>query len=41
MVSLVLAVATIPLLVWFAGKVYRNAVLRTGARVPLREALRG
>lgn len=40
-VSLVLAVATIPLLVWFAGKVYRNAVLRTGARVPLREALRG
>lgn len=40
-VSLVLAVATIPLLVWFAGTVYRNAVLRTGARVPLREALRG
>lgn len=40
-VSLVLAVATIPLLVWFAGTIYRNAVLRTGARVPLREALRG
>jgi ABC-2 type transport system permease protein len=39
--SLVLALATIPLLVWFAGTVYRNAVLRTGARVPLREALRG
>lgn len=40
-VSLVLAVASIPLLVWFAGTIYRNAVLRTGARVPLREALRG
>ncbi len=39
--SLLVALAFIPLLVWFAGVVYRNAVLRTGARVPLREALRG
>jgi ABC-2 type transport system permease protein len=39
--ALVLAVLTIPVLVWLAGRIYRNAVLRTGARVPLREALRG
>lgn len=37
--ALALSLATIPVLVWFAGRVYRNAVLRTGARVPLREAL--
>lgn len=35
-----LSVAIVPLLVWIAGRVYANAVLRTGARVPLREALR-
>jgi ABC-2 type transport system permease protein len=38
--SVALAVALIPLLVWFAGRVYRNAVMRTGSRVKLREALR-
>jgi ABC-2 type transport system permease protein len=40
----VLAVAPvvlmIPALVWLSGRIYRNAVLRTGAPVRLREALR-
>ena len=40
-IALVLTLAFIPLLVWVSGLVYENAVLRTGARVPLREALRG
>jgi ABC-2 type transport system permease protein len=39
--ALALAILTIPVLVWLTGRIYRNAVLRTGARVPLREALRG
>lgn len=39
-IALVLTLAFIPLLVWVSGLVYKNAVLRTGARVPLREALR-
>ena len=39
-VSVVLAVALIPALVWFSGRVYRNAVLRSGSRVKLRDALR-
>lgn len=30
----------IPLLVWFTGRVYSNAVLRTGSRVKLKDALR-
>ncbi|MGH3444788.1 MAG: ABC transporter permease [Nocardioidaceae bacterium] len=38
-VSLALAVAAIPLLVALAGRTYRNGVVRTGARVGLREAL--
>jgi len=38
--SLTLTVATIGALAWFAGRVYRNAVLRTGAKVKLRAALR-
>lgn len=38
--ALGLTLALIPLLVWVSGLVYKNAVLRTGARVPLREALR-
>ena len=33
-------IIVIPLLVWFAGRVYSNAVLRTGARIRLRDALR-
>jgi len=38
--SLALSLALIPVLVWGAGRIYSNAVLRTGARVRLREALR-
>jgi ABC-2 type transport system permease protein len=38
--SIVLALATIAAITWLGGKVYANAVLRTGARVKLREALR-
>ena len=32
-----LAVVCIPLLTYVAGRIYRGGVLRTGARVPLRE----
>ncbi|HEX4700945.1 MAG TPA: ABC transporter permease [Pseudonocardiaceae bacterium] len=35
-----LVVVLIPLLIWFAARIYRNAVLRTGARVKLSQALR-
>ncbi|HWE88960.1 MAG TPA: ABC transporter permease [Pseudonocardiaceae bacterium] len=38
--AVALVLATIPLLVWLAGRIYRNAVLRTGARVRLSQALR-
>jgi ABC-2 type transport system permease protein len=38
--SLAISLAVIPILVWGAGRIYSNAVLRTGARVRLREALR-
>lgn len=38
--SLGLAVAMVPLLLWLAGRMYRNAVMRTGTRVRLRDALR-
>lgn len=38
--SIVLVVALIPTLIWFAGRIYRNAVMRTGAKVKLGEALR-
>lgn len=38
--SLVLALAMIPVLVWFSGKIYGRAVLRTGAKVKLSEVLR-
>lgn len=34
-----LAVVLIVVLVWLAGRVYRNAVLRTGTRVSLKDAL--
>ncbi|HEY6934178.1 MAG TPA: ABC transporter permease [Marmoricola sp.] len=40
LVALVLAVASIPLLVLLTGRLYRNGVVRTGARVSLRVALR-
>jgi ABC-2 type transport system permease protein len=38
--SVGLVVALIPVLVWFSGRIYRNAVMRVGARVKLRDALR-
>jgi ABC-2 type transport system permease protein len=37
--SLGLSLALIPVLVWLAGRIYSNAVLRSGGRVKLREAL--
>ena len=37
--SLGLSLAVIPVLVWLAGRVYSNAVLRSGGRIKLREAL--
>ncbi len=39
--TVTLAVGILPVLVWLTGRIYGNAVLRTGARVSLREALRG
>ena len=38
--AIMLALAAIAAITWLGGKVYANAVLRTGARVKLREALR-
>lgn len=38
--AITLALAAIAAITWLGGKVYANAVLRTGARVKLREALR-
>ncbi|WP_370943312.1 ABC transporter permease [Amycolatopsis sp. cg5] len=38
--SVVLVLATIPLLIWFAGRMYSGAVMRTGAKVKLRDALK-
>lgn len=38
--AIVLALAAIAAITWLGGKVYANAVLRTGARVKLREALK-
>ena len=40
-VSALVTLAAIVLVVRLAGRVYRNSILRTGARVGLREALRG
>ena len=37
--AVVLTLALIAALVWFAGRVYSNAVLRMGAKIRLREAL--
>ena len=37
--SLGLSLALIPVLVWLAGRIYSNAVLRSGGRVKLRDAL--
>ena len=38
--AVLLALVTIPALVWLSGRIYRNAVVRTGARVKLADALR-
>ncbi len=38
--SVALVVALIPLLVWLAGRIYANAVMRSGSRVKLKDALR-
>jgi ABC-2 type transport system permease protein len=38
--SVGLVLALIPLLVWLAGRIYANAVMRSGARVKLRDALK-
>ena len=40
LLAVVLALLAIAAITWLGGKVYANAVLRTGARVKLREALR-
>ncbi len=37
--SVGLSIALVPLLVWLAGRMYANSVLRTGARVSVRQAL--
>ncbi|WP_092529673.1 ABC transporter permease [Amycolatopsis arida] len=39
--SIVLTLLTVALFTWLAGRVYRNAVLHTGARMKLRDALKG
>ena len=39
LVSLAISTALIPVLVWGAGRIYSNAVVRMGARVRLRDAL--
>lgn len=38
--AVLLVTAMIPLLTWLSGRIYRNAVVRAGARVKLKEALR-
>lgn len=39
--ALLLAIATVPFLVSLSGRIYRNAVVRTGTRLSVREAVRG
>ncbi|GAB2988829.1 ABC transporter permease [Saccharothrix stipae] len=40
LLAIVLALVAVAAITWLGGKVYSNAVLRTGARVRLRDALR-
>jgi ABC-2 type transport system permease protein len=40
LVSLGVTLAAVGVLVWAAGRIYSNSVLRTGGRVSLKEALR-
>lgn len=39
-VVMLVNLALVPLLVWLAGRIYSNAVLRSGARIKLKDALR-
>lgn len=39
--SLVLLIATAALAIWIGAKLYENSILRTGARVKLKDALKG
>jgi ABC-2 type transport system permease protein len=39
--ALGLSLALIPVLVWLAGRIYSRAVLRSGGRIKLRDALTG
>jgi ABC-2 type transport system permease protein len=38
--SVGLVVVMIPILIWFAARIYRNAVMRTGSKVKLRDAMK-
>ncbi len=40
LLSIVLAIGAVGAMTWLGGKIYANAVLRTGSRVKLRDALR-
>jgi ABC-2 type transport system permease protein len=40
-VALAISLALIPLLVWIAGRVYSAAIMHSGGRMRLRDALRG
>lgn len=40
-VAIVLTLAAVALFTWLGGKIYQNAVLRTGSRITLKDALRG
>lgn len=39
--AVILCLITIPLMIWLGGSIYSRAVLRTGARVKLSDAMRG
>lgn len=41
LISVAIAVVTIPVLIWIAGRIYRRGVLHTGGRLKLSEALKG
>lgn len=41
LLSLLILVASTAVVITFGSRIYRNSLLRTGTRVPLREALRG
>jgi ABC-2 type transport system permease protein len=40
LLAILLALAAVAAITWLGGKIYSNAILRTGSRVKLREALR-